>query len=263
MSCQIQIKGADTEGVILISPESPDFDARVRSLLPKGAPVAFELKPCLAIVSNESARLVVAWSVTFWFTFSSGESSRHSTQFKYPDAVAGIAEHPRDHDAAVDAGVDLRARLRSREIRPGEQRIVGPGFELWPDEDVVTWRDFYLGMTEDCANPKDLTALQIELDAIIFDDGLLVGPDHSGLAEHFAEYLAAKQDVYRRLVQKFDAGGVQDDVFASLRDTIARRSENPIASEAAAEAIGMRHSIMRDVFQQVLRREPFTIRRRT
>jgi hypothetical protein len=116
---------------------------------------------------------------------------------------------------------------------------------------------------DDSETPKDLTALQIELDAIIFDDGLLLGPDHSGLAEQFAEYVAARQDVYRGMVERIDgSSGVSDDIFAPLREAVARRSENPIASEAAAEALGLQHNIMRDVFQQVLRPDPFIIRRR-
>jgi hypothetical protein len=229
-------------------------------LLPEGAPVALELKPCIVIVSNESSLVVVAYSVTFWFTFRSGESHRHSVHFKYPDAVANTAADAADNGTGIDSAMALRARLRGREIRPGEQRVVGAGFELWPDADVVTYRSSYLEMSE---TRKDLTALQIELDAVIFDDGLLLGPDHAGLAEHFAEYVAAKQDVYRGMVERIDGSGVSDDIFAPLRESIARRSENPIVSEAAAEALGLQHNIMRDVFQQVLRPEPFIIRRRT
>lgn len=259
MNCQIEIKGSDADGVMLISPTNSEFDSRVYSLLPEGAPVAFELKPRIVIVSNESSRVVVAYSVTFWFTFRSGKSHRNSVHFKYPDAVANPAADGRNYGTGIDSAVALGARLRGREIRPGEQRVVGVGFELWPDADVVTYRDSYLEMSE---IPEDLTALQIELDAIIFDDGLLLGPDHSGLAEQFAEYVEAKQDVYRGMVERIDGSGVSDDIFAPLREAVARRSQNPIASEAAAEALGLQHNIMRDVFQQVLRPEPFIIRRR-
>ncbi|HEY4089104.1 MAG TPA: hypothetical protein VGM43_24410, partial [Bryobacteraceae bacterium] len=98
---------------------------------------------------------------------------------------------------------------------------------------------------------------------IIFDDGLLLGPDHAGLAEQFAEYVAAKQEVYRGMIERIDNSGVSADIFAPLREAVARRSGNRIASEAAVEALGLKHNIMRDVFQQVLRAEPFVIRRRT
>jgi hypothetical protein len=260
MRCQIQVKGLDADGVMLISPTDPVFDSRLFSLLPEGAPVAFELKPCIAIVSNESSRIVVAYSVTFWFTFRSGESHRQSIQFKYPDAVANTATDQPDYGAAIDPGMALRARLRGREIRPGEQRVVGVGFELWPDADVVTHRDSYLALS---GNAKDLTELKIELDAIVFADGLLLGPDHFGLSEQFAEYVAVKQDVYRRMVERIDgSSGVSDDIFASLRETASRHSGNTIEREAAAEALGLQHNIMRDVFQQALRREPFIIHRR-
>lgn len=257
MGCHIEIKGSGADGVMLVSPTNPEFNSRVHSLLPESARVAMELKPWIAIVSNQSSRVVVAYSVTFWSTFGSGESQRNTVHFKYPDAVANA--DAREYGAASDLGVALRARFRGREIRPGEQRVVGAGFELWPDSDVVTYRESYIEMSE---APKDLTALQIELDAVIFDDGLLLGPDHAGLAEQFAEYVVAKQDVYRSMVERIDGSGVSDDIFAPLREAVARRSENPIASEAAAEALGLQHNIMRDVFFQVVRPKPFIIRRR-
>jgi hypothetical protein len=259
MNCQIEIKGSDADGVMLISPANPEFDSRVYSVLPEGARVALELKPWIVIVSNGSSRVVVAYSITFWSTFKSGESRRNSVHFKYPDAVANTAADARTSSVAIDSGVALQARLRGREIRPGKQRVIGAGFELRPDADVVTWRDSYIEMSE---TPKDLTSLQIELDAIIFDDGLLLGPDHGGLAEQFAEYVAAKQHVYRSMIERIDGSGVADDIFAPLREAVARHSENPVASEIAAEALGLQHNIMRDVFQQVLRPEPFIIRRR-
>ena len=167
-------------------------------------------------------------------------------------------------------------RSRGREIRPREQRVIGVGFELWPDEDVAAYRDSWLGRSEKW---KDVAALHIELDAVIFDDGLLLGPDRSGLGEHFAAHLAAKQDVYRDMVERIDSSGVADDIFAPLRQTVvARRNEsgsvpqlafdlkNPLArypKEAAAEALGMQHNIMGDVFRRALRREPFIIHRRS
>lgn len=157
MSCQIDIKGSDADGVMLISPTNPEFDSRVYSLLPEGAPVAFELKPCIVIVSNKSSRVVVAYSFTFWFTFRSGESHCNSVHFKYPDAVANTAADAPDYGTGIDSAVALRARLKGREICPGEQRVVGADFELWPDADVVTYRDSYLEMSE---SQKDLPALQ-------------------------------------------------------------------------------------------------------
>ncbi len=247
MNCQIETKTPHAAGLTLISPADPEFDSRMSAALPEGARIALELKPWIVIVANESSRVVVAWSVTFWSKFRSGESQRNSVHFKYPDAVAN----------AADSDVTLRARLRGREIRPGEQRIIGAGFELWPDADVVTYRDSWL----ESKPPEDLASLQIELDAVIFDDGLLLGPDHAGLAAQFAEYVAAKQDVYRGMIERIDSSGVSDDVFAPLREAVARRSGYSVAREAAAEALGLQHNIMRDVFQQVLRPEPFIIRR--
>ena len=139
----------------------------------------------------------------------------------------------------------LGARLRGREIHTGNIQVVGVGFELWPDADVVTYRDLTSGCRRFRKTLRLCKSNSTRLSSMI---GLLLGPDHSGLAEQFSEYVEAKQDVYRSIVERIDGSGVSDDIFAHLREAVARRSQNPIASEAAAGALGLQHNIMREGF---------------
>jgi hypothetical protein len=55
MALALRVNGLDAEGVKLISPASPDFDELARPLMgERFAHVGLQLKPMLAIVSNDS-----------------------------------------------------------------------------------------------------------------------------------------------------------------------------------------------------------------
>jgi phosphoserine phosphatase len=62
------------------------------------------------------------------------------------------------------------------------------------------------------------TAVAIDLDAAIFDDGTLVGANQDGwLSELFGTYVAAKQEWYRTILAGLDAGQSLEDAYAPLR----------------------------------------------
>ncbi len=62
------------------------------------------------------------------------------------------------------------------------------------------------------------TAVAIDLDAAIFDDGTLVGANQDGwLSELFGTYVAAKQQWYRTILAGLDAGQSLEDAYAPLR----------------------------------------------
>jgi hypothetical protein len=162
----IRISDFESEGVTLTPATGADFDERSQAILDGNASPLFELKPYLAIVRNQNPRTVVAYTVSWTVTQRNGMSEVHGTQFKFPDAVAG-----------TNNGLSL---LEGREIRTGEERLVGVGFEVWPPEHVNTYRDFGL---EEARRLMNVTSVELTLDAVIFDDGTLLGPDRSRLAE--------------------------------------------------------------------------------
>ena len=235
------------EGVTLTPATHPDFDGRAHAILGDHAATMLEAKPYLALVRNDNPRMVVAYTVAWTATQRNGMSEVDYTQFKFPDAVAGTTN-----------GLLL---LQARELRRGDERLVGMGFEAWPPDYAVRFRDFAL---HTAMRLGDVKHLEIALDAVIFEDGVILGPDKSRLAEHFIEFVHAKQALYRDIVLGLENGDVTDDVLSPLRAILAARQQahSPAyRKQAAAEVLGFHDRVMREVFLRTLRREPFVIRR--
>jgi len=247
----LQISDFDSQGVTLMPATHADFDLHAEATLGGYAAPVLQLKPYLAIVRNENPRTVVAYTVSWTATRRNGTSEVDYTQFKFPDAVAGTTN-----------GLSV---LQGREIRRGDERLVGMGFEAWPPEYADRYRDFGVQVA---MRLGELQGLRIALDAVIFEDGGMLGPDESHLAEHFIEFVHAKQSLYRDVVVGLENGDVRDDVFAPLRETLTARHAPPhqdrslgYRKQAAAEVLGFHDRIVLEVFRRTLRREPFAIRR--
>jgi len=245
----IRISDFESGGVTLTPASAADFDERAQAILDGHASPLFELKPYLAIVKNRNPRTVVAYTVSWTVTLRNGMSETCHTQCKFPDAVAG-----------TNYGLSL---LEKREIGTGEERVVGVGFEAWPPEQVNTYRDFGLAEAHRWINVK---SLEIALDAAIFDDGTLLGPDDSRLAEDFIEFVHAKQSLYRDIVVGLENGW--GDVFAPLSSMVSAPAGGPHADRsdsysrlAAEEILRFHDRVALEVFRRTLRREPFAIRR--
>jgi hypothetical protein len=183
-------------------------------------------------------------------TLRNGTSEFNFTQLVFPDAVAGTGN-----------GLAL---LEGREIKTGGERLVGLGFEVWPPEYASNFRDYGWRAA---TRMGEIGGLRIALDAVIFDDGTMLGSDQSRLAENFIESVHAKQSLYRDIVVGLEAGDVREDVFAPLREILARHPA-PHADRmegtrrhAAAEILGFHHRVALEVFRRTLRREPFSIRK--
>ena len=247
----IETASLDSHGVTIAAATDPDFDVRAQAILSGHAAPVLELKPYLAIVQSHDPRTVVAYTVSWIVTRRNDSSEVSHTQFKFPDAVAGTGN-----------GLAI---LQGREIKTGEQRLVGMGFEVWPVEYVEQYREFGRHATRQLGEVK---RLRIALDAVIFDDGAMIGPDESRLAEHFITFVQAKQSLYRQVVIGLETGRAGDDVFAPLRESLGERfspnPRDPLAiydRQAAAEVLGWHDRVVLEVFRRALRREPFAIRR--
>jgi hypothetical protein len=238
-------------GVTLTPATAEDFDAHAQTILSGHAAPLLELKPYLAIVRNHNPRTVVAYAVSWTRTRRNDISEVNYTQLKFPDAVAGTS-----HGLAL---------LQAREIRRGEQRLVGMGFEAWPLEHLKLYRD--VGREGRDSLP-DVKHLRVALDAVIFDDGEMLGNDESHLAEHFIAFVQAKQVLYRDVVVGLETGGPYDDVFAPLRATVKARYQLDPSDRsatypelAATEVLQWQNRILLEVFRRAMRREAFRISR--
>jgi hypothetical protein len=220
----------------------------------------------LVIVSNQNVRTVVSLSLVWSVTHRSGRTTQFWGHTSFPHVICGdvvLGHHP--------AGLET-----------GQGRIETNGVVIhgWGYGDE--YFDQFLGQFVDqkdtlLANAVDL---QIELNAVIFADGTLVGADdQSALTDLFSAYVQAKQDCYRGIIEALDAGQSVAESFAPverfLADATTRmRAENQFAREkqaelwthqAAAEARRWRRRYADEdipsLLKQAIRLDPFTIRR--
>ncbi|HUB82780.1 MAG TPA: hypothetical protein VMB03_28475 [Bryobacteraceae bacterium] len=246
----IEIADFPAEGVTLIPVAAGDFYDRAEAILGDHAPPALDLAPYLAIVRNQNRRTVVAYTIAWTVTLRNNMSRVKYTQYKFPDAVGGAS-----------GGFSM---LEGREIRTGEQRLHGLGFELWPPQHALAFRDYGISEAREFGA---VTRIEVALDAVIFDDGALLGPDRSHLAEHFIEFVRAKQSAYGDILEALESGAVED-ALAPLR-AIASSTPPGLAIDplgiysrmAAEEILAFNRRVALEAFRRTIRRDPFSIRR--
>src|SRR6478735_6325160 len=255
---QVSLRDLPEVGISLASPLMTGFDDRVGAIVPAWRSQALALTPFVAILSNLSTRTVVAYCIAFESADESGRSRQNLVHFNYPNAVAGTAPDP--------TGLP-----RGREIRPGEERVVGLRFEINPSVDNA-WLDEFARQQSDLA--KGLRSLAVEVDAAVFDDGVVVGRDTSGLQQAFEMYVQATQGLYQSVLRELNTGQTISAIFGSIRASMRQNREksfnNPddreavYAVQAAGDALQVRARIgddkVKEVFERALRRVPFTVR---
>jgi len=89
MALAISIKAFEDAGITLIPPTVADFDALAAPLIGRVAPIGLKLKPMLAIVSNDSADVVVSYSKTWTVRYAGGRTNTIPSHTNFPDVVCG------------------------------------------------------------------------------------------------------------------------------------------------------------------------------
>jgi hypothetical protein len=264
MALSVRVTGLDAYGVELFSPARPEFDEFARPLLgERMANVGLRLKPMLVIVSNENVRTIVSLSLIWRVIHRDGTTGRYWSHTSFPDVICG--------DVSRDP-----AGLETGHRRIEAYGLVIHGWGQWDE-----YFDQFLGqfVEQKDALLADAVDLHIELNAVIFDDGTLIGADdESALRDLFSAYVQAKQDWYRGIVEALDAGRSVADSFAPverfLADSINRPHPGHFMGEkpgdlwthqAAAEARSWRRRYADEdippLLKQAIRLDPFIIRR--
>ena len=259
----IRVIGLDDEGITLVTAASADFEAQVRAEAGKWADSALLSSPQLAIVRNKSPHTIVGYAISFKSTRPDGIWDFHHIEFKYPDAVATT-----DPDTAL--------MLRDREIRPSEQRLLSRSFEVNPALDnswipqIVEWQNNEL---TEFARGEAFTGLEIAIDAVVFEDGRLLGPNKSQVDTRFLLFVNRKQELYRAATELMASGKSLGDALNTLKSTapwgleLGRPGDD---DDDARVAIGEARRLLAHygedraakAIRRAVRQSPFTIRRR-
>jgi hypothetical protein len=268
MALALRVVGLDADGVRLISPASPGFDDLARPLMGERiAPVGLQLKPMLAIVSNENPQTIVSQSIVWRVTYADGRTSTTWSHTSFPETVCG----------------DVQVSRNPAAIASGRRYLEACGLVLHGYGTLDDYYDQFLGQFVDRKNEELAGAIElgISVDAVIFEDGRLAGPDEgSRLADLFSAYVRAKQGWYRGILTALEAGRSVEEAFAALDAFLDEQSREMRAGrmvshfndpdalwrqQAAAEASGWRRKFRNeeipDLLKTTIRLEPFVVHR--
>lgn len=247
----VRTEDLKAHGVELLSPADPAFDLHARPLFTGNLAELLKIKPFLTLITNTTANTIVAFTLE-WMTSSAGGDSVEYSQHKYPDALAACP-------------------VRGNEIRPGEQRLVPKSIELnaglWGDDPTET---FYLEQFSAWASEQEhVESLGIALDAVLFEDGSLLGPDKADIAAHFSAYFEAKQRLYKEIVTALDSGRSLEEALRPVGVLLANRPTfgEPLSIYprlAAQDVNRWKEEFGLDsagLFRQAIRSSPFLMKR--
>ena len=210
MELPIHVKAFDEYGIKLIPPTSSDFDALARPLIGRVADIGLKLKPMLVIVSNESPHTIVSYSKTWTVRHTDGRTTVRG-HASFPETVCGdilIANDPE----ALPPGAK---RVETASVVIHSYARDDPYYDQFLDQFIVE-KDQML---------KNAEELWIELEAVIFADGTLIGndPDH-WLSDLFSDCVAQKQAWYREILSRLEAGAAVEDAYAPIRSFQEQRT---------------------------------------
>lgn len=248
----VKITTPDVGGVKLSSPEAPGFDEQIEMIYGENAPLVAELEPCLVMLSNESSYKVVAYT-----TMTAVPRKRNSCHFRYPDAARPNPFLP-----------------RGREIFPGERRVIALcGWEIDPAlEDFEFYARQMIRIQKDqfSRSPySSVDAVDVGLDAVIFDNGLMMGPDTTGSVANLLACLEAKRELAKTLLDSPNPAERARSISEETRDSLHKRAPGnlePLWRRLAIEDANRLlwrsdEATFIDAMKETLGQEPFVIRR--
>ena len=253
-------------GVEIIVPGDARFDREARQIVGAKLELVKTLSPLLMLIKNNSQHTIVAYAPEWDLKRGSKEISWVALR-TFPMAISG-PECDVSHD---------------RSIRPGEEWLVGMDIDFGTRIDDAGGADVDFSETakyqaEDLAG---VTAVKAHLDAVIFDDGTIIGPDRHNLPEKFVPNVEDHQSLYHSILASLQAGEPAEKLYDSLEakrrqefvestkgNSLPERGPNLMMEKLIAEqdVLGSwrnhGNSDSLEHFLQCLRVPPFTITRK-
>jgi hypothetical protein len=210
-------------GLVLVGPEDATFSALVRDIQdrpqPFGSWPTWDLDSA-AVLLNRSGKAIITLAYIWRYTTAEGRTRADflnlgsSTQM---DVLSGQSGITRDLGSFVLAG---SKRLIT------EQGMFGNNLDVLPPDFAVRGGGYVGsgggGRPGNAAREKEITEIELALDAVIFEDGLCVGLDESGLIKSVTEDLQLKLSTAREIVASLKNGASVGQVFEILRPLAGR-----------------------------------------
>jgi len=227
-------------GLPLVTPRDPGFPGLVRDI--ESRPQPFGSRPIgegseAAVMLNQSGKAIVALAYVWRYTMVEGpaQTSRHSNlgSSMQLDVLNGRAPVVRDLGSF---------------ILPGSKRLItehgmfGNNLDVLPPEQAPhTGGYMHMGSGggggfRNRMNEGQVAEIELCLDLAIFEDGLSVGPDDSGLFDQLTEARERQRTTAKDVVTAIRNGASDGQVFEIIKP-LARRTPMPLLQMFANIAI--------------------------
>jgi|GEM_PF-2592204 len=266
----VVVDSSPLAGVEIIVPGDARFDQEARQIVGAKLDLVKTLSPLLMLIKNNSRHTIVAYSPE-WDLKRGAKEIPFVSLRTFPMAISGP-----ECDVPPDRPIRPGEERLDREIRPGEERLEGMNSDVGNHPDDASTEAKY--QTQDLAG---VTAIKARLDAVVFDDGTLVGPDRHNLSGTFIPYVEDHQSLYRSILTSLHAGESAEKLYDSLEqerrqefDESTKRNSLPgpgpdLGMEkliAAQDVLGAWHNHGNNdlfaYFSRCLRTPPFSITRK-
>jgi hypothetical protein len=197
---RITISSLEQDGIVLLPPSHPDFEAAFE---PGRAKEYDELIPYTVVIKNNTDHAIIAYSVV-WFCWDAGGRPAKPTR----SVIGGPPLAPRQ-TRAVSFNMALEAGGRS-----------------WDTSTEAAVKQNLRMLSKQ-------TAVDIVLDAAVFDDGMAVGPDTEGWIARWSAQMDAEKEVFTAAVES-SSGDLQSRLRrlmepgeAIVRERLKEGANNP------------------------------------
>lgn len=212
-------------GVILVAPDS----SRYRPLLADIRGLPEEEDPLGAILLNQSAKPIAAWSLIYRYEELSGHG--YSSNF-----IIGVGALP---SVLLPFGMSEEMRLvqlYGNTILPGSKRYISDGEMFGDNTDVrppnpeEEWKGGWFGFCGGTRNSTPLDKMRrvtLVLDGLFFSDGVCAGPNELQLFEH----IVYDAEVYRQVAhaaRELVTQGRSSGAVLTAIEELTGPSRNPI-----------------------------------
>lgn len=208
-------RGLESVGLPLIGRDEEGFAVRLRSIRSNSwLPVPDLLEEPAAILVNLTGQTILAFTANWRYSDAEGEiqskrmyTLNSSNQWEALGGRGGIVPH--------DSNI----------ILPGSQRLILEGRVYGDNNDVIPpeigmgggMSGGGCGRTSSASAGREPRQVELSLDAVILDDGRMMGPDEAGFLDGVVGTLAMQRDLAERMLQAFDRDATPGELFDMLR----------------------------------------------
>jgi hypothetical protein len=202
-----------------------------------------------AVLLNQSRKAIVILVYIWKYMMAGGQTrtNRHSTlgSGRQMDVLTGRVGVTRDHDSF---------------ILPGSKRLItqegmfGDNSDVLPADSAPNGGGYGVagsGSMLRRGRQEKVAGIELDLDFVIFEDGLCVGPDDFGLFENLAQDLKRQRNTAQEVVEALRSEASVGQVFEIVRP-LARHVEQETAGSRLARHLPLLSMFARTAIHQLV-----------